>query len=64
MSDEKLCANCKFFARIAPKDPELTDGYCHRYPTLPHVNDDGELAWYWPEVAAYDWCGEFKEQEK
>ena len=68
------CVNCMFwYADRIPPGTETSDvqrRYCRRYPPEVHItpparDGDRKVAnFYWPVVAADDWCGEYKAQPR
>ncbi len=50
------CGTCMFF------NDKGTE--CRRYAPQPTETDKGDLRASWPTVAASDWCGEYKADEK
>ena len=64
---KSCCRDCVFFDPHLNPDSGPDVGICHRYPksipTTESVNGQiGEKQMHlWPEMAATDWCGEFRE---
>ena len=50
------CLTCKFYE---PKYAEYLDAQCRLNP--PTVIDEG--LYYWPEVEAVDWCGQWESKD-
>lgn len=53
MSTKRICKKCEHWDK---PDPDVSYGYCHRYPPSVDVEMD------YPVVVKSDWCGEFKER--
>lgn len=63
--DEDSCEECKFWNPPGEGDSanaiKFDIGHCHRFPPVATVRHNRRFAY--PEVAASDYCGEFKPYE-
>jgi hypothetical protein len=57
------CKTCKFFKQNGSWAKDTESGVCRRYPPHragPNQSIVGDPGTFWPDVHAYNWCGEYK----
>lgn len=67
---ERLCLTCSYF-KTDYTEEEIRrwrdgkpDGECRRHAPRPGSPDRLNHQPHWPQVSAFDWCGEFRERSK
>lgn len=57
MSQE--CNTCKFWRQLY-QGTHARHGQCHRFPPVRKDASDAGNLWLFPDVADWQWCGEYK----